>query len=90
MRIFYFLWWIVANIFIFIYFYKYETIVRFDVYALDCNCWKRITVKWYKRQKMKKFVLKRYQILTNDVQMLILCLSYFITTVLLAPPDLKS
>jgi hypothetical protein len=32
---------------IFIYFFKYETIVRFDVYAcLDCNCWKRITVQW--------------------------------------------
>ena len=30
---------------ILIYFFKYETIVRFDVYAcLDCNCWKRITV----------------------------------------------
>ena len=27
------------------YFFEYETIVRFDVYAcLDCNCWKRITV----------------------------------------------
>ena len=32
---------------IFIYFFKYETIVRFDVYAcLDCNCWKRITVQY--------------------------------------------
>ena len=31
---------------VFIYFFKYETIVRFYVYArLDCNCWKRITVK---------------------------------------------
>ena len=33
-------------ILILIYFFKYETIVRFDVYAcLDCNCWKHITVQ---------------------------------------------
>ena len=42
--------------------------------------------KWYKQQKMKKFALnlqlQPFQILTNDVQMLIFCLSYFITTVL--------
>ena len=41
--------------------------------------------KGYKWQKMKKFALNSqlqpYQILTNDDQMLILCLSYFITTV---------
>ena len=36
---------ILFYILILIYFFKYETIVRFDVYAcLDCNCWKRITV----------------------------------------------
>ena len=39
---------ILFYILILIYFFKYETIVRFDVYAcLDCNCWKRITVNWY-------------------------------------------
>ena len=41
---------ILFYILILIYFFKYETIVRFDVYAcLDCNCWKRITVllKWH-------------------------------------------
>ena len=38
---------ILFYILILIYFFKYETIVRFDVYAcLDCNCWKRITVQW--------------------------------------------
>ena len=42
--------------------------------------------KWYKHQKNKKFALNLQrqiiQILTNDGQMLILCLSQFITTVL--------
>ena len=41
--------------------------------------------KPYKHQKVKKFALnlqlQTIQILTNDVQMLILCISYFITTV---------
>ena len=41
---------------------------------------------WYKHtQKKKKLTLnsqlQTYQILTNDDQMFILCLSYFITTV---------
>ena len=42
--------------------------------------------KWYKHQKIKKFALKlqlkTIQILTNDVQMLILCLSYYFTAVI--------
>ena len=42
---------------------------------------------WYKPKKVKKLALNSQlltgQILTNDVQMLILCLSYSITTVLL-------
>ena len=41
--------------------------------------------KWYKPKKVKKLALNAQllivQILTNDVQVLILCLSYFITTV---------
>ena len=41
---------------------------------------------WYKPKKVKKLALNSQlltvQILTNDVQVLILCLSYFITTVL--------
>ena len=41
--------------------------------------------KWYKHQKNKKFAsnlqLQTIQFLTNNVQMLILCLSYLITTV---------
>ena len=41
--------------------------------------------KWYKPKKVKKMALNSQlltvQILTNDVQVLILCLSYFITTV---------
>ena len=41
---------------------------------------------WHKLQKIKKFALnsqlQTVQILTNDVQMLVLCLSYIITTVL--------
>ena len=40
---------------------------------------------WYKLQTNKKLTLnsqqQNYQILTNDDQMLILCSSYFITTV---------
>jgi hypothetical protein len=44
--------------------------------------------KWYKSPKVKKFSLNPQlqiiHILTKDVQMLILCLSYFITTVQLA------
>ena len=42
--------------------------------------------KWYKPKKVKKLVLNSklltVQILTNDVQVVILYLSYFITTVL--------
>ena len=45
----------------------------------------RSKTKWYKHQKNQKLTLnsqlQTYQILTNDDQMLILCLSYFITTV---------
>ena len=41
--------------------------------------------KWFKHQRIKKLALnlqlQTIQILTNDVQMLILGLSYFITTV---------
>ena len=41
--------------------------------------------KWYKPKKVKKLALNAQllivQILTNDVQVLNLCLSYFITTV---------
>ena len=41
--------------------------------------------KWYKPKKVKKLSLNSQlltvQILINDVQVLILCLSYFITTV---------
>ena len=41
--------------------------------------------KWYKHHKIKKFPLnlqlQKIQILTNNVEMLLLCLSYFITTV---------
>ena len=40
---------------------------------------------WYKPKKVKKLALNSqlltFQILTNDVQVVILCLSYFITTV---------
>ena len=40
---------------------------------------------WYKPPKVEKFALnlqlQTIQILTNDVHMVILCLSYFITTV---------
>ena len=47
----------------------------------------RAKSKWYKPQKVKKLALTSQlltvQILTNDVQVLILCLSYFITTVLI-------
>ena len=42
--------------------------------------------KWYKIKKVKKLALNlqllSVQILTNDVQVLILCTSHFITTVL--------
>ena len=45
----------------------------------------RAKSKWYKPKKVKKLALNSQlltvQILTNDVQVLILCLSYFITTV---------
>ena len=45
----------------------------------------RAKSKWFKPKKVKKLALNSqlltFQILTNDVQMLILCLSYFITTV---------
>ena len=45
----------------------------------------RAKSKWYKPKKFKKLALNSQlltvQILTNDVQVLILCLSYFITTV---------
>ena len=45
----------------------------------------RAKIKWYKPKKFKKLALNSQlltvQILTNDVQVLILCLSYFITTV---------
>ena len=41
--------------------------------------------KWYKHLKIENLILnpqlQTYQILTNGNQMLILCLSYFITTV---------
>ena len=41
--------------------------------------------KWYKPKKVKKMAidsqLLTVQILTNDVQVLILCISYFVTTV---------
>ena len=40
---------------------------------------------WYKSKKVKKLALNlqllTVQILTNDVQVLLLCLSYFVTTV---------
>ena len=43
----------------------------------------RSKTKWYKHQKNKKFTLNSQlqtnQILTNDDQMFILCLSYLIT-----------
>ena len=46
----------------------------------------RAKSKWYKPKKVQKLALNSQllavQILTNDVQVLILCLSYFITTVL--------
>ena len=42
--------------------------------------------KWFKAKKVKKLALNlqllTVQILTNDVQVLILCLFYFITTVI--------
>ena len=45
----------------------------------------RANSKKYKTNKVKKLALNsqlpNVQILTNDVQVLILCLSYFITTV---------
>ena len=45
----------------------------------------RAKSKWYKPKKVKKLTLNSQlltvQILTNDVQVLIFCLSYFITTV---------
>ena len=44
----------------------------------------RAKSKWYEPKKVKKLAsnsqLLTVQILTNDVQVLILCLSYFITT----------
>ena len=46
-----------------------------------------LKTKWYKSKKFKKLALDSQlltvQILTNDVQVLESCLSYFITTVLL-------
>ena len=43
----------------------------------------RSKIQWYKLQKNKQLSLdsrlETYQILTNDDQMVILCLSYFIT-----------
>ena len=45
----------------------------------------RAESKWYKPKKVKKLTsnsqLLTVQILTNGIQVLILCLSYFITTV---------
>ena len=45
----------------------------------------RAKSKWYKPKDVKKLALNSQllsvQILTNDVHVLILCLSYFITTV---------
>ena len=45
----------------------------------------RAKSKWYRSKKIKKLALDSQvptvQILTNDVQVLILCLSYFVTTV---------
>ena len=50
----------------------------------------RLQTKWYKLQTNKKLALnsqlQTYQILTNDDQMLILCLPYFITTVSCTKP----
>ena len=47
---------------------------------------KLLLTKWYKHLKDKKLSLnsqlQTYQILTNDDQMFILCLSYFVTAVL--------
>ena len=41
--------------------------------------------EWYQPKKVKKFALNSQlltvQILKNDVQVLILCLSYFVTTI---------
>ena len=49
------------------------------------SCLRELKIKWYKHQKIKKFtlnsLLQAYQILTNNDQMIIFCLSYFITTV---------
>ena len=44
----------------------------------------RAKSKWYKPKKVKKLALNSQltEILTNDVQVLILCHSYFITTVI--------
>ena len=46
----------------------------------------RAKSKWHKSKKVKKLAsnsqLRTVQILTNDVQVLILCLSYFISTVI--------
>ena len=55
----------------------------------NCCCLLFITVlsdpPWYKHQKYKKLTLnsplQTHQILTNDDQMIIFCLSYLITTV---------
>ena len=45
----------------------------------------RAKSKWYKPKKVKKLALNSQlltvQILTNDVEVLILCLSYIVTTV---------
>jgi hypothetical protein len=51
----------------------------------DSNIVSRAKSKWYKPKKSRNWQwnsqLLTVQILTNDVQVLILCLSYFITTV---------
>ena len=64
----------------------------FIFHRLSCrNCQPTLSLVFlYKHQKIKKCIkltttelrVQTYQILTNDEQMLILCLSYFITTVL--------
>ena len=49
----------------------------------------RYNINWFKSKNVKKLAfnpqLQTVQTLTNDVQMLIFCLSYFITTVIEAP-----
>jgi hypothetical protein len=72
---------ILFYILILIYFFKYETIVRFDVYAcLDYNCWKRITVQWVSHSmtnsmfRIYSFIYENFLLAQGSV--LVLCTKF--------------